>query len=589
MTNEEFSPGTACHKSLLTPPVPRTSKQLLNWFLMALIIVGGIELGSIAIEYLENIIARKKNPYVEAINPVPAFEIKDIGGIKCVVRSGNHPLMNPELRPFTLERPKNGLRFFIVGGSAAAGWPYHIGNTNISALLERKLRLLFPGRQVEVINAAAGTYASHRVELILEEVVHYNPTAVIVYNGNNEFLESLVYRPMTPPEPWDRSATLRLAYRIFLPKPKIDVKNFSINAQVPNTLAFAFSRASLYRDDPRQFDLLLKHYRYNIDDMIKAGDLTHVPLLFTTCPVNLKNWTPNVSRHRKGLTPEEKQKWRTLYREGELAIENKQYNTAIAPLRSALSIDDEYAETHYHLAEALRNTGKYTEAKQEYILALERDAFPFRELPEFQAILREETAKRHIPLIDIIPPLESHTLDGILGLDALVDYVHLTEQSQEIVAHQIVTALFKQGIIQGVSEAEIAKTKIPITNKFYALRDVAAADLNYNMAMVMHQYERIDQLYNEAIATFTRAAKEAPEMAVECQNRILLFKEIQPIVRAYRDLLHDEKFGYLDKYPAGEVDRIYNMYAEMIRQTKTPGITVEEFKKQIPHQPFHDN
>ncbi len=569
---------------------PTDRRRPFFWFLTFLIVVAGIELGARIIERVENAVARHKNPFVESVNPVPAFKIADLNGTKYVVRSGFHPLMNPELRPFPLERPEGGLRIFVLGGSAAAGWPYHAGDTNISALLERKLRTLYPGRPIEVINAAAGTYASHRVKLILEEVLRYNPDVIFLYNGNNEFLESLVYRPRSPQAPWDCSATARLLYRITVPLPRIDVKNFDISAQIPNTLSFAFSKASLYREDPRQFQMLLEHYLFNLDEMAAAAGEAKVPLFLLTCPVNLKDWVPNVSRHRKDLTSAEKARWTVLFRDGYLAVERGAYDAAIAPLRAAIALDDEYAEAHYRLAEALRRTGKRIEAKAEYLLALQRDAFPFRELPEFQDILREVASRREVPLVDIVAPLEAVAGDGIIGLDVLIDYVHLSERSQEIVAQEMLSALQRYGLLQGIFAADVERARIAIPTNFWALRDVMAADLNYNMAMIMHQYERLDALYEKALETFSRAAKEDPTIAMECQGRIALFREIHPIVRAYRDLLRADKLGLREEtYTPEEAQRIFTAYREMIYQVKTPSLSWEEFTRKVPEVPFRQS
>ncbi|MDD2735828.1 MAG: hypothetical protein PHF56_17985 [Desulfuromonadaceae bacterium] len=566
---------------------PTNKRHAVFWILTSLLVIGSIEIGARVMERIENAASRRKNPFIESVNPVPAFKIVDSGGTKVVVRSGFHPLMNPELRPFTLERPKGGLRIFLLGGSAAAGWPYHVGDTHISALLERKLRMLYPGRPIEVINAAAGTYASHRVARIFEEIIHYNPDIIFLYNGNNEFLENLVFHPPNPPEPWDSSAVIRLAYRLLVPRPRIDEKSFDISAQIPNTLAFAFSKASLYREDPRQFQMLLKQYRFNIEEMVTEAGEAKVPLFLLTCPVNLKDWVPNVSRHRKNLTPDEKIRWTDLFREGELAVERGAFADAIKPLWAAVTLDGEYAEAHYRLAQALLRTGHREGAKSEFILALERDAFPFRELPEFQNILRDIASKRAVPLVDIIPPLEAVAGDGIIGLDVLVDYVHLLEKSQEIVAQEMLKAILERGLLQGVSATDVERVRIAIPKKFFASRDVAAADLNYNMAMVMHQYERVDILYEEAIATFSRAAKEDPSLAEECRNRIALFREIHPVVRAYRDLLHAEKLGLREKmYTPEEAQRIFTMYREMIREVKTPSLSREEFTKKVPEVPF---
>lgn len=557
------------------------------WALTFLITVTGIEIGARLIERVENAVARRKNPFIESINPVSAFKISNDGGSAVIKQSGLHPMMNIDLRPFTLERPKGGLRVFVLGGSAAAGWPYNKSETDLSSLLERKLRILYPGRPIEVINVAAGTYASHRVKLILEEILHYNPDAIFLYNGNNEFLESLIYRPRNPPPPWDRSSAIRLVYRtvksLTVPLPRFEVKNYDIDATVPKSLAFAFSKTSLYREDPRQFKMLLEHYRFNIDEMVTAAGALKVPIFLLTCPVNLKDWVPNVSRHRKDLSPEQKTRWIGFFRDGYLAIERGDYAAAIAPLRAAIALDDEYAEAHYRLGESLMRTGQRTEAKAEYLLALQRDAFPFRELPEFQDILKDVAMRRGVPLVDIVKPLEALAGDGILGLDILIDYCHLTERSQEIVAQEMASALLKRGLLQGVSAADVERTRIDMSSKFRPSLDVDIAQSLYRSAMDMQQYERIDALYEKTIASSSRALKEDPATAENARSLISILPDIHRVLSAYRDLRRAQKLGLLDlTYTPEDANRIFSAYREMMYQVNSRYLSRDEFDRKTP-------
>jgi tetratricopeptide (TPR) repeat protein len=554
--------------------------------LAALVLIAGLELGCRLIERIDNAVARRSNPHVEAINPVPAFEVVEVGGRKMVRRSGFHPLMI-QREPFPLERPAGGLRVFVLGASAAAGWPYQLGDTNLSALLERKLRLLYPGRSIEVISMAAGTYASHRVKLILEEVLRYHPDVLFLYNGNNELLEDLVYRPRTPPSPWDRSAAARLSYRVFVtlttPLPRFDVKNFDFDDQLSNHLSFAFAQASRYREDPRQFQALLEHHRFNVEAMVDAAGAARIPLFLLTCPVNLKDWSPNVSRHRKDLAFAEKARWTALFREGFLAVERGDFAGAEAPLRAAIALDDDHAEAHYRLAEALRRTGRAGEAKKEYVRALQRDAFPFRELPEFQESLLEIAARRGAPLVDIVGPLEAVAGDGIAGFDVLIDYVHLSEQSQELVAQEMLRALQARGLLPGVGDADLARARIAIPAQFWPERDVYRVDVNYNLAMIMHQYDRLDALYLELVDVMTRAAREVPSLAAHCQERIFTYRQVHLIALDYRRLLRAEKLGLLrETFTPEQAQLIYDRYTEMIHWSNAERLSREEFARRLP-------
>lgn len=556
------------------------------WSLTALLVVGGVELGARLIERVENSVARRRNPYVEPVNPVPAFEVVEQGGRKWVRRTGFHPLMN-QPAPFPLERPEGGLRVFVLGGSAAAGWPYHLGDTNISALLARKLRLLYPGRAIEVVNMAAGTYASHRVKLILEEVLRYQPDLLILYNGNNELLENLVFRPRQPPAPWDRSAALRVAYRglkaLTTPIPRFDVKEYGFEDQLPNQLAFAFGQASRYREDPAQFQLLLEHYRFNVEGMVDAASAASVPILLVTCPVNLKDWTPNVSRHRPGLDAAGRERFTTRFREGFLGLDRGEAASAVAPLREAVTIDDAYAEAHYWLAEALRRIGRVSEARVEYVRALQRDAFPFRELPEFQQILREVAARRGAPLVDILPPLEAVAGDGIPGYDVFLDYVHLTEESQEIVAHELLRAMWARGMLPDRTEADLSRTRIAIHRSFVPARDVYEVDVNYNLAMLMQQYPRLDALYARLVDVMTRAPREDPSLGAHCQERLATYHQVHAAASAYGRLVRAEKLGLLrQSYTPEQAKAVYDLYAEVIHWSRASSLTREEFLRRIP-------
>jgi tetratricopeptide (TPR) repeat protein len=552
-----------------------------------LLLAGGIEVGCRVIERLENAAARRRNPHVEAINPVPAFEVKELGGRRMVVRTGFQPLMVLNQRPFPLERPAGGLRIFVLGGSAAAGWPYHLGDTNLSALLERKLRLLYPGRAVEVINMGAGTYASHRVKLILEEVLRYNPDVILLYNGNNEFLEDLAFRPLTPPAPWDRSAAARLSYRVVTalttPLPRFDVKNYDLDEQVSSRLSFAFAQASRYRTDGRQFQALLDNYRFNLEGMVRSAQEARVPLFLVTCPVNLKDWSPNVSRHRQGLDEAERARFTALFREGFLAVERGDFAAAIAPLSGAIAIDDQYAEGHYRLGQALLRTGRRAEAKAAFVRALSRDGFPFREIPELQAILREIAARRGVPLVDLLPPLEAAAGDGIPGLDVFTDYVHLTEHGQEIAAHEMLRTLKAQGFLPEIPAAQLERTRLETPPTFWPEREVFVVDTSYNIAMVQHQYDRLDALYQAAIEVFTRAPKEAPALASRCQERLQTYHQVQATVVAYRQLLRAEKLGLLqERYTPAQAQEVFQRYTEMIRWWTAGSLSDEEFLKRIP-------
>ena len=95
-----------------------------------------------------------------------------------------------------LDKPPNGYRIFLMGGSAAYGIsaappfpPVIITNEQtIDAKLEQMLRPLYPDRQIEVINAATtGYWTHHHLIYLEEELLDYHPDLVIFLDGINDY------------------------------------------------------------------------------------------------------------------------------------------------------------------------------------------------------------------------------------------------------------------------------------------------------------------------------------------------------------------------------------------------------------------
>ena len=101
------------------------------------------------------------------------------------------PTFNPQR--FRARKPEGGLRVFVLGGSSAYGFPWG-ASVAFPRLLALGLRAVYPGRSIEVVNAGGMSYASHRLRILTHEVLAYEPDAIVVYGGHNEFIERHFYR-----------------------------------------------------------------------------------------------------------------------------------------------------------------------------------------------------------------------------------------------------------------------------------------------------------------------------------------------------------------------------------------------------------
>ncbi len=94
------------------------------------------------------------------------------------------------------------------------------------------------------------------MRVVFDEIVAYEPDLILVWSGNNEFLERLVYGMLLPPWPWDHSAVARILHvasgRARAAKPVVDVESYVEADLIANRIGTAFGRASQLRADPDQ-------------------------------------------------------------------------------------------------------------------------------------------------------------------------------------------------------------------------------------------------------------------------------------------------------------------------------------------------
>jgi hypothetical protein len=188
-----------------------------------------------------------------------------------------------------------------------------------------------------------------------------------------------------------------------------------------------------------------------------------------------------------------------------------------------------------------------------------------------------------VPLVDIIPPLEAVSGDGIPGYDVFTDYVHLTEQGQEIVAQEMLRGLKARGFLPEVTGEAVEKARIAIEPRFWPEREVYVADVNYTTAMLQHQYDRLDVLYMRAVDVFTRAPKEDPSLGERCLERLHTYKAVHAPTVAYRALLRAEKLGQLyQQFTPEQAQEIHDRYVKTIRWWTAESLTDEEFQRRVP-------
>ncbi len=400
-------------------------------------------------------------------------------------------ILNAGTIKFPVKKPADTIRIFVLGESAAAGWP-HPPQETFSAYLEHALEVARPGKRIEVINASAHGFAAYRIRYILHEVLRMEADAVILWTGNNEFMEERNYDTASS---WLAAVGHHLRTVGLLRS----VCGFDHRAQLDggdlNGVADAFWRkvkqqALHLRENPEQFAQVKLHYAESLQAMAEDAAEHGVPLILFTVPVNLRDWLPTVSHH--SLEGADLSKWQECYDAGRRRLFQKAGDTdGVAAMQKATELEPDHAESHFWLGRLQEAAGQRSEALASYHRAVDLDYTPFRAISAFNDSVRQTArGNANATLLDLDTIFATESDRGAPGFDLFLDNVHPTNRGNLIVARHAFALLCR--LLPGPFEATTfappaTKPGEPAYEDFNDLSVVKAA---FNMAAVNHQYDR---------------------------------------------------------------------------------------------------
>lgn len=344
------------------------------------------------------------------------------------------------------------LRVFAFGGSATAGLGFS-PNVSFPRHLEELLQRAQPERTIEVVNLGVVAIASRQVELLVRDVLERGePDLLVVYSGNNEFLELHARLYL------ERNATLgrKLAARLSRTHLQRALRRALHGPFSPQDLPQRDWRVAdeerltqerIVRDvraSPAQIEDVLEEYEANLDSMARAAAAKGVPIVLCGVAVNLE-W-----RGREDLPAD----WieRLLGRSGTSEEARAELDARLA--RTPLD-ELERWELLFRRAELRRSRGEVEGARADYVAALEADPHLRRALPR-QSAIAERVARRHGALFLDAPALfAASARDGVVGFEHFYDYVHFLPRGAAELAVGIVELTRELPALRGGAELDL--------------------------------------------------------------------------------------------------------------------------------------
>ncbi len=378
-----------------------------------------------------------------------------LSSIDPFTKQGDHYVTRDSFREamrvshFTVEKPTDTFRIFCLGGSATFGYPYRAENS-WPAVMQRALENTAPDRKFEVINLGGTSYGTSRVLGLLRGIIKYEPDLVVVYSGNNEFVEDSYRTQMKSRDPGTRSLDklyISRALRKLIPTSSTVGRPEIIPVESGGSSQFFFSPTvdgAVYQPSPEDENGVLQRYRRNLESMVQLLEKAGVPLILATVATNLADWSPEEYDNRT-IPPKVKTHWAQLVEKANSLERDGRNSEALGAYREALDLYAGNAMTHYKVGRLLSGTGNLDSALKHFTAALDLDPAPVRAKSTMNAIIRNLSTKSKLPLADIEKMTLSNILDRLPENMMFVDNVHPTPKGNVIIARIMTGTLIDAG------------------------------------------------------------------------------------------------------------------------------------------------
>ena len=297
---------------------------------------------------------------------------------------------------FVMPKPAGTVRIFLVGESAAKGYPQP-RNLAMSSFLSAMLEDAWPGRTVEVINMGTTAVASFPLVSMVEEVVRHDPDLVILYVGNNEFFGAYgtasINAVGTMPT-W--ALPLMRAVRGLAIVQAFDAVVHR-GADEDRTLMEQMVGQSVIAADSPLREAAARNLGTHVGQMVECAKDAGVPVLVCTTASN---------------------------------------ESGLAPLGEGNA-----AAARFQDARRLAAAGDRTGAREAFLDARDQDTMPWRPIRATEEAIRAAAAAHGAPLCDIAATFRELSSDGATGWDLLDDHVHLSVRGQAEAARAMVRSM----------------------------------------------------------------------------------------------------------------------------------------------------
>lgn len=316
---------------------------------------------------------------------------------------------------FYKEKPVNTFRIFVMGSSTVVGFPYD-NNLMFSRILNKQLDIAFPDKKIEVVNTAITAINSFTLLDYTDQILKYEPDAIIIYAGHNEFYGAF---GIGSNETMSKNRNLTRLH--------IALMNFKIYQLLKNIISGITQKMASHSGNETEgtlmkrivanknipynsdeYNIAIERYRQNMDAILKKIKKKDIPVFFSEVVSNVKD---------------------------------------IEPLSSVSDGESDPAYKAYKNAKIAEENHDYEKAKELYYKAKDLDGIRFRASEDINKIVDELSKKYDTHLVPMLSWFQNHSPNGLIGNNLITEHVHPNSNGYFLMAEEFFNEILKTGII----------------------------------------------------------------------------------------------------------------------------------------------
>lgn len=406
-------------------------------------------------------------PTVEAVDDSPLVDLHQLRPLFVLDETGERWQI-PEERfnyfqpaSFSARKPANGKRIFVLGGSTVQGRPYST-ESSFSAWLKLRLEASCPALDYEVVNCGGVSYASYRVAKILDEVLQYEPDAIVIYTGHNEFLEDRTYADVKNMSTTRKAAT-RLGDHLHLvrwlrrlgsdrsarkeSRSGAGPQQGTVMAEEVDAMLDHEGGLERYQRDASWKKDVEDHFAKTFRSMILRCKEAKVPLVVCVPVSDLVGTPPFKSVLATSIASDESQRFE---REWKRAIDSEVDSAArLMAAEACLQLDSQHAGANYLAGRLAYELGQNEKALKHLIAARDHDVCPLRATTTIVNAVVDTSSEFDVPVVDVRGEFDRRNRnqlaipDGLVDREMFLDHVHPTIAGHQRIATQISKTLMQ--------------------------------------------------------------------------------------------------------------------------------------------------